>query len=287
MALNPSQRITLKKEIALRLSKEEWALVDLTLAEFSLPRTDDWTGTKDGYVLQSLAAASDNTLLEIARHLGFQARGTAVVDVEPSFWVDGMLRVFISHLSPHHTVAAALQQALAPFGISAFVAHNDIEPTLEWQSQIEIALNTCHALVALLHPDFHHSKWTDQEIGMAMGRRVPVFSIRFGADPYGFIGKFQAFEGRNKTALDIASELFDAYRKNAQTQQLMTETVVRLFENSGSYAIAKERTGYLEELEVWDPSFSNRIRAAVKENSQISGAYGVPARIEALLTKWG
>ena len=32
-----------------------------------------------------------------------------------------------------------LQDALLQFGVSAFVAHSDIEPTLEWQDEIEPA----------------------------------------------------------------------------------------------------------------------------------------------------
>jgi nucleoside 2-deoxyribosyltransferase len=56
----------------------------------------------------------------------------------------------------------------------------NIEPTKEWQNEIEAALSTCDALVALLHPGFHVSMWTDQEIGYAMGRGIPVYSVGFG-----------------------------------------------------------------------------------------------------------
>ena len=76
-----------------------------------------------------------------------------------------------------------VQEALWAYSISAFVAHNDIEPTQEWQTEIETALATCHALVAMLRAGFHGSNWTDQEVGFAMGRGVPVFSVRFGEIP--------------------------------------------------------------------------------------------------------
>ena len=81
-------------------------------------------------------------------------------------------------------------------------------------TQIETALATCDALVALLLENFHASNWTDQEIGFAMGRGVPVYSVRFGQDPYGFIGRFQTFNGNQKVAAALSRELFDAYRKN-------------------------------------------------------------------------
>jgi hypothetical protein len=125
--------------------------------------------------------------------LGFDIEQAGTSKIEPAFWRKGMLRLFISHLATHKKWATELQEALLGCGISGFLAHNDIQSTLEWQNQIETALSTCDALVALLHEQFNAGKWTDQEIGFAMGRGVAVFSVRFGQDPYGFIGRFQGF----------------------------------------------------------------------------------------------
>jgi hypothetical protein len=104
-----------------------------------------------------------------------------------------------------------------------------------------------------------------------MGRGLPVFAVRFGQDPYGFIGRFQAFTGGKKTAAELGKRLFDGYRKNKQTQKRMAEVLVTLFEESTSFAAAKERIGHLEELEVWDASFVSRIKAAVQSNSPGDG----------------
>jgi TIR domain len=292
MALTPSERLTLMKEIAQRLGNEEWPLVDATLKQFSLPRSDPepWTSTS-AYALRMIEDAADNTLVDLAYHLRFQLdqSGPPRIEpprIEPPFWRKGMLRLFISHLATNRKLAAELQEALLIFGISAFVAHNDIEPTQEWETEIQTALATCEVLVALLNPGFHQSNWTDQEIGYAMGRDVPVCSVRFGEDPYGFIRRFQAFDGNGKTASQLARELFDAYRKHKETRARMAEIVVSLFEGSNSFARARSRMGYLEELETWDPSFSTRLQAALKNNSQVADAYGVPARITALIKKW-
>src|SRR5439155_16210614 len=112
------------------------------------------------------------------------------------------------------------------------------------------------------------------------------FSIRFGQDPYGFIGRFQAFDGKAKSAAAVARELFDTYRKNKQTQALMAEAMVTLFEQGNTFAAAKEHLSYLEELETWKPSFTSRLKTALRSNSQISDAWGVPERISALIKKW-
>ena len=199
MALTPSQRITLMKSVAQRLGNEDWPLIDLTLKQFALPWTEQWSGSKEAYVLEMIERATDDVLLDLGRHVGFQLQ-EPIQRVEPPFWRKGMFRLFTTHLAANRKFAGELQGPLLRFGISAFVAHNDIEPTQEWQTQIETALATCDAVVALLHPQFHESNWTDQEVGFGMGRGVPVFSVRFGQDPYGFIGRFQAFQGEGKSA---------------------------------------------------------------------------------------
>jgi hypothetical protein len=276
------------KEIAQRLAAEQWAIIDLTLKQFGLPWTNEWNGigNNEGYVMDMIANAPDGTLIELAQHLGFLLEVPATSHIEPAFWRKGMFRLFISHLAVHKKWASQLQEALLPYGISAFVAHSDIEPTTEWQDQIETALLTCNALVALLHENFHESKWTDQEIGFAMGRGVPVYSVHFSEAPYGFIGRFQAFNGSKNDPTELAHQIFKAYYKNKQTKKAMSEVLVRLFEQSGSFQEAKARIGYLEELDVWEPSFAKRILLAAESNGQINGSWGVEARVEKLANKW-
>lgn len=119
-----------------------------------------------------------------------------------------------------------------------------------------------------------------------LGRGVPVFAVRLGQDPYGFIGRFQAFNGLGKSPAILAADLFSAYRKHKQTQAMMPDILVRLLEKSLSFESARVRTGYLEELESWPPSFTKRIIAAVKNNSQVGSSWGVPSRLESLVEKW-
>lgn len=287
MALTPSQRVTLIKQISSRLADEEWPLIDLTLKEFGLPITDTWSESKESYLVKHVAEANDAVLMQVAAHVGYEIQGIEQPPTfDPPFWGKGQLRLFVSHLSAHREFAAELQSSLAKYGISAFVAHSDIEPTQEWQSQIETALGTCDSLIALLHPSFHESRWTDQEIGYAMGRGVPVFSIRFGQDPYGFIGRFQAFNGNGKTCDRLASELFQVYLTHKQTERAMASALVGLFEQSNSFAAARHLMGQLESLSYWETGFSGRIAAAVEANSQIEGSWGVPGRVVKLIEVW-
>jgi hypothetical protein len=283
MPLKPSERATLVKEIGKRLATEERPLIDATFEAFSLP-TLEWEGSDLSYTLYCLREASEQVLLELAEHVGYiESKPT---DAEPRFWKQGYFRLFISHLATHKRFAAKLKEELDGCSVSCFVAHNDIMPTKEWLNEIEMALSSCEAMIALLHPKFHESKWTDQEIGFVMGRGLPVFTVRCGEDPYGFIGKFQAFNGNNKDISVLTSEIFDALRKNKQTKKRMSAALVDGFVESNSYRDAIDRAGRLQGLTVWDASYAPRLRLAVKRNRQVTEAIGVPDKVDRLIKKW-
>ena len=229
MSLSPSQRVHVISEIARRLGNEEWSLIDLTLRQFRLEWTDDWHGNdRASYVIAMIDRADDSDLIALSRHLGYELTSSRL-QVEPSFWEAGFSRVFVSHLATFRRFAGEVQQALQHHGMSAFVAHNDIEPTAEWQNEIELALATCDAMLVLLHPGFHDSDWTDQEIGYAMGRGIMIVAVRLGTDPYGFIGRFQALDGQNKSAEVLARELFHILRRHRMTRRAVAQGVVECF----------------------------------------------------------
>lgn len=102
--------------------------------------------------------------------------------------------VFISHLAKYKSEAHELKCKLKSFGVSAFVAHEDIEPTKEWQEEIENALRNARSLVALLRPGFQESDWCAQEIGFAYARGIKIIPVIQGVVPYGFIRKIQGLK---------------------------------------------------------------------------------------------
>src|SRR2546425_3622997 len=68
-------------------------------------------------------------------------------------WEPDHFRLFITHVATRKIEAHELKRHLEPFYVSCFVAHDDIEPTREWEDEIEEALRTMDALAALLSPD--------------------------------------------------------------------------------------------------------------------------------------
>ena len=76
------------------------------------------------------------------------------------------------------------------------------------------------AFAALMTEGFHDSDWTDQEVGFALARGVPVIAVKLGRDPYGFLGKFQAlrtnWDGAAQSIVKLLMKherMFSAYVK--------------------------------------------------------------------------
>lgn len=155
-------------------------------------------------------------------------------------WGRNHLRVFLSHKSEYKVETSNLKEVFKKYGVSCFVAHEDIEPSREWQMEIEKALFSAHVLVALMTDQFHDSAWTDQEIGIAIGRSIPVFSIRLGKDPYGFIGKYQAISGYGKLPAQLVEEIIDKFYSNAVLREIAADSLVSRFETCRTYIQANE-----------------------------------------------
>ncbi len=127
--------------------------------------------------LRGLDAA---VLIRIAEDLEVSIPGTrATVLRPPRIWPDDMkFRQFISHIAEQKDKAMRLRACLETYGISGFVAHEDIHPTAEWQTEIERALNVMDAFLAIHTKGFSNSYWTQQEIGYAVARGVKIISLK-------------------------------------------------------------------------------------------------------------
>lgn len=153
-----------------------------------------------------------------------------------NIWQPGFLRCFFSHKAEYKSEAAELKEALQLFGISCFVAHDDIEPTRTWQNEIEKALFSMDVLIALMTEDFSDSNWTDQEIGVAIGRNVLILPIRIDADPYGFIGKYQAISFKEEMNFDdLSVEICKTLMQNKLSREIMNTAYINAIKNSISY----------------------------------------------------
>lgn len=158
-------------------------------------------------------------------------------DALQRIWDEFHVRVFLSHKATVKVETSKLKQSFAVCGVGAFVAHEDIEPTEEWHREIERALFSMDALVALLTEDYHNSNWTDQEVGVAIGRGVPLIAVRLGRDPYGLMGKGQGLGGCSWTNTDdIALKVFQLLFKRLSDKSRLFECALASYTCSKSFA---------------------------------------------------
>jgi hypothetical protein len=209
--MRATQKLALLDGIASTLSNRyDWDDIIRYLNHYDV-RADDPQNysSQSEYVKSHLHSSSANVLVEIAEDLELQLPASRRESlVPPKNWPDDKtFRLFISHLSKDKRHATRLRDCLVPLHISGFVAHQDIQPTLEWQREIERALNAMDAFVSIHTAGFSQSVWTQQEIGFAVARGVKIISLKFDEDPTGFISRQQALPRLNKTAEEIAREL--------------------------------------------------------------------------------
>lgn len=184
-----------------------------------------WGNGEDDYdvdIKQTLAKANDETLIEIASEL--ETGNEYIIKEYPKVWENSndTLKVFISHLSSNKEIAEALKEALKPYYIDCFVAHEDITPTLEWQEEITKALNTMDVFISLHCENFKNSFWCQQEIGAAYTKNVKIIPIKFDGkeDPCGFIGRIQGLSRRNKNRNGLAKDIVDIINESQETKSL-------------------------------------------------------------------
>ncbi len=113
-----------------------------------------------------------------------------------NIWKSGYIRLFLSHRDGYKKEAAELATALESYGVSGFVAHNTIEPMEKWQHIILRSLQSMEIMLAFVTDDFFDSYWTNQEIGFALAKGVPIIPLKMQKkDPCGFISDIQALPG--------------------------------------------------------------------------------------------
>lgn len=101
---------------------------------------------------------------------------------------------FISHSHVDRTFARQAKEVLGRAGIDAFVAHDDLRTSEEWQRRIRDELRRCQLFVPLLSKSFLRSRWTLQEVGFIAARpRVKIAPLSLDETiPCGFLSHLQS-----------------------------------------------------------------------------------------------
>jgi TIR domain len=283
--MKPGDRIELIRDITDALTEADPWDIDLILNQHGFRTAESSRHPRDReYVIWAVETATDEELIELNSYLNPGSRPEVsrpqLAADDAKIWKprfhrgEKFARLFLSHTHAHQAEIGQLKIDLLKYGVAGFVAHQDILPTREWASVIESALKTCHALAAYLTPDFHESSWTDQEVGAAVARDVLILPIKVGRDPYGFISKYQAVQGKGVDPLYLAMELAGILRSHRLTKHIMANAAVDRFVHSEGWNEARENLKLIQQLprDVWTPELVAAIRSASSDNDEVRTA---------------
>lgn len=181
-------------------------------------------------------------------------------------WRNGYFRMFISHITTKKKQAASLKQALDEYGITSFVAHEDIKPSKEWLKEIEKALNSMDCMSAMMYEGFHESKWCDQKVGIALGRSITVLPLLPDNDPYGFLGEYQGIKIKGMYPDDLAKEIFKILCDNPNTRSKYLSCLTNLLLSSNNVADGAKWLALIEEVPNTDSELWRNIQSHVNDN---------------------
>jgi hypothetical protein len=190
------------------------------------------------------------------------------------FWKPGLARVFISHRDAHKAHARSLSEALENYGMACFVAHDTIQPRKLWRSEILKGLRTMEIMVLFLTDDFMDSLYCNQEVGYALGRGIPILSLKLGQkDPPGFVSEEQAARGSITKPIEAAKKLFPLIGEALNREGRIQEVLVSNFAASPSWTDAKSRFDLMNaQVAKLNKVQADQIATAFKSNSQLHGS---------------
>ena len=244
----------------------------------------------DGYI-DCVAAITNDLIKDNPDNLAWLERYAGIAGEDDSASDDAESKVprpcslFSSHKAEEKVVAANLKLALAPLGIEAFVAHEDIKVTNEWGGEIERNLAQCDAFVYLSSPASNASDWCQQEAGWALGRGIPILALCFDTAPVAFLGRRQGYWVGNATFADVAKKVFEFLLSYPPASLRIADGLINQLLHSKYYDESNRLVGLINQLPLLTSSHVDALKVCIETNDQVSGAsHGkLPDRIRKII----
>lgn len=179
------------------------------------------------------------------------------------------LRAFLSYSHVDRHLAGRIREELQKFGIAVFLAHEDINPSHEWQEEILRELDQCHIFLPLLTRRFHVSRWTDQETGLAIAKRKVIVPLRVDVNPYGFAGRFQAFAFHRNRPPRSCGQLLQIVRANTRLRSRALNSLINALGESVNFDESRDKSALLLESQAFSKAQINEIVRLSAKNDQI------------------
>lgn len=129
--------------------------------------------------------------------------------------------VFLSHAHEDKALAEKVKKILEANGVSAFLAHTDMEVSDEWRTEIFRHLETSSALIAVVTRDFSKSAWANQEVGIAFEKKLPLIPLLFDGSSVlkGVIEMYQGIPVSESSLEDVVKSTVPTINKGVPSAE--------------------------------------------------------------------
>ena len=165
-------------------------------------------------------------------------------------------RTFVSYRNGYEREASEIASRLNEFGITTFVASEDIKGGELWETEIGSAIQHCDALLAYATSDFGSGVWTNHEVTMAKRLGKPIYHIAPNGLSTGPVAEYQALklDGGDVPILKYVERFCEWLR--------MAESIVWSIERcarGGSYSQANQLASAFRQLSVLGEDQARRL----------------------------
>lgn len=178
---------------------------------------------------------------------------------------------FLSYQTSEKHIAGEIQKILMRFGVNSFMAHEDIDISVEWQEEILKNIKSADEFIALLSKAYLGSFFCVQESGMAVLRekemRIIPVSLDGTVSP-GFMGHIQSKAVKGGDYKSILISAFAIYKPIVVVDLLVKELLA-----SNDFRTAESRFLALNQyLKIATDEQKLRVLNGSLANGQISHA---------------
>ncbi len=202
------------------------------------------------------------------------------------------ISIFLSYSSEDRVLAGKIKYILEHYwNFNVFLAHEDLEPSIEWEKEILRNLHNCEIFMPLISENFQKSNWADQESGIAFNKGKLVLSIcNPGLPPYGFIRRYQAFFYHDsRDPFNQVSRVVEILETRDIFKKRIFEGIIVALENSQSFDMTRNLAKLLNShFDSISKDHFKRIKIAIENNGQVKDeAYRFPSLLARLEQKFG
>jgi len=180
------------------------------------------------------------------------------------------IRLFLSYSHTDNSLVGEIKITLENYGLEVFIAHEDIEPSLEWQEVILQELGGTDIFIPIISENFHKSKWTDQESGIAVEKDKFIIPVSIdGYTPYGFLGKYQACKLKTHSSSELADSVSNIVRAIASRKTFsnnIAELVIKKLQTVATFDNAARLLSVLDVISLSSEQANTVIKFASGNN---------------------